>query len=69
PQHHTTPLKNTLTLTTLTQNNTLYQQLINEPTIANTYRGNHPTHWITPGVPHDNYLAHHLMHTKTIIRD
>ncbi|WP_200827497.1 hypothetical protein [Thermomonospora echinospora] len=43
--------------------------LLAEPTIKNLYIGDHPTYWMTPGVPHDAYLGEFLMRTKAVIRD
>jgi acyl-CoA reductase-like NAD-dependent aldehyde dehydrogenase len=63
------PLRNTLVLTAITDDEQLIESLINEPTISNVYIGDHPTYWFQPGVPHDSYLAEFLMRTKTIIRD
>lgn len=63
------PLRNTLVLTAITQDEQLIEQLVNEPTISNVYVGDHPTYWMRPGVPHDGYLAEFLMRTKAVIRD
>ena len=63
------PLRNTLALTAITDDEQLIERLIDEPTIGNVYIGGHPTYWFKPGVPHDSYLADFLMRTKTIIRD
>jgi acyl-CoA reductase-like NAD-dependent aldehyde dehydrogenase len=63
------PLKNTLVLTAINADEALIDQLIDEPTISNVYIGDHPTHWIKPGIPHDGYIAEFLMRTKAMIRD
>jgi acyl-CoA reductase-like NAD-dependent aldehyde dehydrogenase len=63
------PLRNTLVLTVVTDDEQLIETLVNEPTISNVYIGDHPTHWFRPGVPHDSYLAEFLMRSKTVIRD
>lgn len=63
------PLKDSLVLTAITSDAELVDRLLDEPTIANVYLGDHPTYWTTPGVPHDNYLGEFLMRTKTVIRD
>ncbi|MDQ3760211.1 MAG: aldehyde dehydrogenase family protein [Actinomycetota bacterium] len=63
------PLRNTLVLTVITQDEQLVERLVNEPTISNVYVGDHPTYWMRPGVPHDGYLAEFLMRTKAVIRD
>jgi acyl-CoA reductase-like NAD-dependent aldehyde dehydrogenase len=63
------PLKDTLVLTAVTQDDGLVDRLVNEPTIGNVYLGDHPTHWVRPGTPHDGYLGDFLMRSKTVIRD
>jgi acyl-CoA reductase-like NAD-dependent aldehyde dehydrogenase len=63
------PLRNTLILTALTDDDALFDDLVAEPSISNVYRGNHPTWWIEPGVPHDGFLGEFLMRGKTVIRD
>jgi hypothetical protein len=65
----TAPLRDTLILGVLTGDDELFDQLVAEPTISNVYRGAHPTHWMTPGVPHDGFLGEFLMRSKTVIRD
>ncbi|MBV9024536.1 MAG: aldehyde dehydrogenase family protein, partial [Streptomycetaceae bacterium] len=63
------PLRDTLVLTAVTDDEQLVEALVNEPTINNVYMGDHPTTWFSPGVPHDGYVAEFLMRTKTVIRD
>jgi acyl-CoA reductase-like NAD-dependent aldehyde dehydrogenase len=46
----------------------LIDELVADPTIANVYVGDHPTHWMDRGVPHDGYLGEFLMRSKTVIR-
>ncbi len=62
------PLRNTLVLTVITDDDVLVGRLLDEPTISNVYRGDHPTYWIEPGMPHDGYLGEFLMRSKTVIR-
>jgi hypothetical protein len=62
------PLRDTLVLTAVTGDHALVDALLDEPTISNVYVGDHPTHWLRPGVPHDRYLGEFLMRTKTLIR-
>ncbi|QES42989.1 aldehyde dehydrogenase [Streptomyces venezuelae] len=62
------PLRDTLVLTALTHQEPLLDRLLADPTIANLYIGDHPTHWMRPGLPHDGYLSDFLMRTKTLIR-
>jgi acyl-CoA reductase-like NAD-dependent aldehyde dehydrogenase len=63
------PLKQTLVLTAITHDTGLVDRLVADPTVSNVYLGDHPTHWIEPGIPHDGYLAEFLMRTKAVIRD
>ncbi len=63
------PLRQTLVLTAVTQDEQLLDELLAEPTIKNLYIGNHPTYWLKPGIPHDGYLGEFLMRTKAVIRD
>jgi acyl-CoA reductase-like NAD-dependent aldehyde dehydrogenase len=63
------PLRQTLVLTAVTQDEQLLDELLAEPTIKNLYIGNYPTYWIKPGIPHDGYLGEFLMRTKAVIRD
>ncbi|MFJ8018634.1 aldehyde dehydrogenase family protein [Streptomyces sp. NPDC096339] len=62
------PLRNTLVLGAATTDADLIDELVNEPTIANVYIGDHPTPWMAPGLPHDGYLSEFLMRTKTVLR-
>ncbi|GLZ36593.1 aldehyde dehydrogenase family protein [Actinokineospora sp. NBRC 105648] len=62
------PLRETLVLTVLTDDESLVDRLLVEPSISNVYLGDHPTHWLEPGVPHDGYLGEFLMRGKTVIR-
>ncbi|GAA1413249.1 aldehyde dehydrogenase family protein [Kitasatospora putterlickiae] len=68
PEAGVAPLRNSLVLTALTGDDALFDRLLREPGIANVYRGDHPTYWIRPGVPHDGYLGEFLMRSKTVIR-
>ncbi|MFF2661014.1 aldehyde dehydrogenase family protein [Kitasatospora sp. NPDC058032] len=68
PEAGVAPLRDSLVLTALTADDELFDRLLREPSIANVYRGDHPTYWIRPGVPHDGYLGEFLMRTKTVIR-
>jgi acyl-CoA reductase-like NAD-dependent aldehyde dehydrogenase len=69
PEAGLEPFKDTLVLTAITRDTRLVDALVAEPTISNVYVGDHPTHWIEPGLPHDGYLAEFLMRTKAVIRD
>ncbi|MGI5458715.1 aldehyde dehydrogenase family protein [Streptomyces sp. CA-249302] len=63
------PLRHTLVLTAITDDEQLVGRLVDEPTISNVHIGDHPTYRMRPGLPHDRYLAEFLMRTKTVIRD
>jgi acyl-CoA reductase-like NAD-dependent aldehyde dehydrogenase len=62
-------LRNTLSLTAITDDPRLIASLVNEPTISKIHIGNHPTTWTHPGLPHDGYLGEFLMRTKAVIVD
>ncbi|WP_405181483.1 aldehyde dehydrogenase family protein [Nocardia sp. NBC_01377] len=62
------PLRDSLVLTAMTSRVDLIDALLDEPSITNLYLGDNPTTWLRPGVPHDGYLAEHLMRTKGMIR-
>ncbi|GAA2777060.1 aldehyde dehydrogenase family protein [Saccharopolyspora taberi] len=61
-------LRDTLTLTAITGDDELFDELVSEPTISNLHRGDHPTYWTDIGLPHDGYLVDFLMRTKAVIR-
>ncbi len=63
------PLRHSLVVTAITGDEGLVDSLLAEPTIANVYRGNHPTYYAAPGIPHDGFLADALMRSKGFIRD
>jgi acyl-CoA reductase-like NAD-dependent aldehyde dehydrogenase len=63
------PLRNSLVLTVITDDNGLLDDLLAEPTVSNLYIGDHPTYWMRPGIPHDSYLSDFLMHSTAVIRD
>ncbi|MFH8366345.1 aldehyde dehydrogenase family protein [Streptomyces sp. NPDC018031] len=61
-------LGDSLVLTAITEDEELLDALLAEPSIRNLYIGDHPTHWIAPGIPHDAYLGEFLMRSKAVIR-
>lgn len=61
-------LTDSLALTAITEDEALLDALLAEPSVKNLYIGDHPTHWIAPGIPHDAYLGEFLMRTKAVIR-
>ncbi|UUS29502.1 MULTISPECIES: aldehyde dehydrogenase family protein [Streptomyces] len=59
------PLRDTVVLTALTSDPELVGELLDEPTIRSLHVGDHPTHVLVPGLPHDGYLGEFLMRCKT----
>jgi len=63
------PLRHSLVVTAITGDDDLVDDLLAEPTVANVYRGDHPTYHAAPEIPHDGFLADVLMRNKGFIRD
>jgi acyl-CoA reductase-like NAD-dependent aldehyde dehydrogenase len=63
------PLRHSLVVNAITNDDDLVDDLLAEPTIANVYRGHHPTYYGAPKIPHDGFLADFLMRNKGVIRD
>jgi acyl-CoA reductase-like NAD-dependent aldehyde dehydrogenase len=63
------PLRHSLVLNAITTDEDLIDDLVNEPTVTNVYRGHHRTYHMTPAIPHDGYFADFLMRNKGFIRD
>ena len=63
------PLRHSLVISAITDDDDLIDDLLAEPTIANVYGGHHPTHHTAPEIPHDGFLADFLMRNKGFIRD
>jgi acyl-CoA reductase-like NAD-dependent aldehyde dehydrogenase len=63
------PLRHSLVINAITNDEDLIDGLLAEPTIANVYRGHHPTYYGAPEIPHDGFLADFLMRNKGVIRD
>ncbi|MCA1219018.1 aldehyde dehydrogenase family protein [Streptomyces sp. 8L] len=61
-------LTGSLVLTALTSDEDLLDELYADPDIRNLYIGDRPTHWMAPGVPHDDYLSSFLMRSKALAR-
>ena len=61
------PLRNSLVLNAITTDDDLIDELIQEPTVTNVYRGPHATHCAAPHIPHDGFLADFLMRNKGFI--
>ena len=62
------PLRNTLLLNVITDDQDLVDQIVTEPTITNVYLGPVATHRSAPQVPHDGFLADFLMRNLGFIR-
>jgi len=62
------PLRHSLVIGAITDDEELIDDLVAEPTIANVYDGQHPTHYTAPEIPHDGFLADFLMRNKGFIR-
>jgi Aldehyde dehydrogenase family len=63
------PLRQSLVINAITGDDDLIDALLGEPTVSNVYRGNHPTFYGAPEIPHDGFLADVLMRNKGFIRD
>lgn len=61
------PLRNSLVLKAITTDDEFVDELVNEPTITNVYRGRQPTHYTAPHIPHEGFLADFLMRNKGFI--
>ncbi|MFA4082237.1 aldehyde dehydrogenase family protein [Mycobacteroides salmoniphilum] len=62
------PLRDSLVINAITDDEALIDDLFNETTVANVYSGRHLTSYAAPDVPHDGFLADFLMRTKGVIR-
>jgi hypothetical protein len=63
------PLRHSLVINAITNDDDLIDDLLAEPTIANVYRGHHPTYYGAPEIPHDGFLPDFLMRNKGFICD
>ncbi|MFE5566570.1 aldehyde dehydrogenase family protein [Amycolatopsis japonica] len=63
------PLRNSLTVTAITDDEALLAALAEDGTVGNLHIGDRPTHEMRPGLPHEGHLAEFLMRSKTVIRD
>jgi acyl-CoA reductase-like NAD-dependent aldehyde dehydrogenase len=67
--HGIAPLRNSLVLNAITSDDELIDELVDEPTVTNVYRGRHATHHFAPHIPHEGFLADFLMRNKGFIGD
>ncbi len=58
------PLRNSLVLTAITDDDDLVDELVAEPSIGTVYRGRIATHHSAAEIPHEGYLADFLMRSK-----
>ncbi len=63
------PLRHSLVVTAITGDDGLVDDLLAEPTVTNVYRGRHPTYYAAPEIPHNGFLADHLMRNKGFAGD
>jgi acyl-CoA reductase-like NAD-dependent aldehyde dehydrogenase len=63
------PLRHSLVINAITNDDDLIDDLLAEPTIANVYRGHHPTYYGAAEIPHDGFLPDFLMRNKGFICD
>jgi len=62
------PLRNSLVITVITEDEDLVDALVADPTITNAYVGAHRTYSSAAHLPHDGFLADFLMRNKGFIR-
>ena len=63
------PLRHSLVINAITNDEDLIDDLLNDSTIANVYHGHHPTYYGEPEIPHDGFLPDFLMRNKGFVRD
>lgn len=61
------PLRGSLVVNAITDDEHLVDELVDEPTIPNVYSGRYPTWFSAPHMPHDGFLADFLMRNKGFI--
>jgi acyl-CoA reductase-like NAD-dependent aldehyde dehydrogenase len=62
------PLRRSLVVNAVTDDERLIDELVDDPTIPNVYSGGFPTWHSAPHIPHDGFLADFLMRNKGFIR-
>jgi acyl-CoA reductase-like NAD-dependent aldehyde dehydrogenase len=64
------PLRDSLVVNAITNDEDLIDDLLTEPTIANVYcTSRHPTYHTALNIPHDGFLGDFLMRNKGFVRD
>jgi acyl-CoA reductase-like NAD-dependent aldehyde dehydrogenase len=61
------PLRRSLVVNAITDDGSLIDELVADPTVANVYSGQHPTWHTAPDIPHDGFLADFLMRNKGFV--
>lgn len=62
------PLRRSLVVSAITDDERLIDELVDEPTIPNVYSGQYPTWFSAAHIPHDGFLADFLMRNKGFMR-
>ena len=62
------PLRNSLVLNVITNDDDLIDAAVADPTVVNVYVGRQVTHHAAPHIPHEGFLADFLMRNKGFIR-
>ena len=62
------PLRRSIVVNAITDDESLIDELLDDPTVANVYSGPYPTWHSAPHIPHDGFLADFLMRNKGFIR-
>lgn len=62
------PLRRSLVVNAITDDERLIDELLDEPSVPNVYSGPYPTWHSASHIPHDGFLAEFLMRTKGFIR-
>lgn len=68
PQHGVNPLRNSLVVTMITENETLVRDALCEQSIRKVCWGPISPCFSVPGVPHDGYIGQFLMEVKGLVR-
>lgn len=63
------PLRGSLVINAITEDEHLIDELLDDPTVSNVYSGRYPTWLRAAHIPHDGFLADFLMRNKGFIRD
>ena len=62
------PLRGSLVINAVTDDERLIDELVDDPTVSNVYSGRYPTWFSAAHIPHDGFLADFLMRNKGFIR-